>query len=53
MAGVVLSRLERRRGWSVDEKVAIVAETMVTGLSVRGGMDWPGLSSSLIRMWRN
>jgi transposase-like protein len=52
MAGVVLSRLERRRRWSEDEKAAIVAEILVPGVSVRDVMDRHGLSSSLIYTWR-
>jgi len=52
MAGVVLSGLERRRRWSEDEKVAIVAETLVPGVSVRDVMDRHGLASSLIYTWR-
>ena len=52
MAGVVLSRLERRRRWSEDEKAAIVAEILVPGVSVRDVMDRHELASSLIYTWR-
>ena len=45
MAGVVLSRLERRRRWSEDDKAAIVAETLVPGVSVRDVMDRHGLAN--------
>jgi transposase len=52
MAGVVLSGPERRRRWSQDEKFAIVAETLVPGVSVRDVMDRHGLAGSLIYTWR-
>ena len=52
MSGVVLGGPERRRRWSEGEKVAIVAETLAPGVTVREVMERHGLASSLIYTWR-
>jgi transposase len=48
----VLTQPERRRRWSVEQKVAIVAETLRPGASVTQVSRRHGISTGLLYTWR-
>ena len=50
--GEVLSGLERRRRWSLEEKATIVGETLVPGAEVAQIARRHGISRSLLYTWR-
>jgi len=54
MDGVVeiITGRERRRRWSVEEKLRIVAETQAVGAQVRAVAMQNGLCESLVYTWR-
>src|SRR6516225_938648 len=54
MDGVVeiITGRERRRRWSVEEKLRIVAETQAVGAQVRAVAVQNGLCESLVYTWR-
>jgi transposase len=52
MGGVVLAGLERRRRYSVEQKIAIVGESYQPGVLMRDVMARYGLASSVIYTWR-
>lgn len=49
----VITRTERRRTYSEAEKVAVIAETAVPGVSVREVSRRLGIAESLIYNWRS
>jgi len=52
VAGEVLSRPERRRRWSSEEKAKLVAEMVLPGASVTEISRGYGISRSLLHAWR-
>jgi transposase len=54
MEGVVeiITGRERRRRWSVDEKLRLVAETFEPGVAIRGVAARHGICESLLYTWR-
>ena len=48
----VFSQIQRRRRWSVDQKLAILAEAAQPGMSISYVARPHGISSSLIFGWR-
>ncbi|HEY5226840.1 MAG TPA: transposase [Methylovirgula sp.] len=48
----VLSGVERRRRWSIDEKARIIGETLVPGTKVSTVARRYGISASLLFYWR-
>jgi transposase len=48
----VLDGVERRRRWSSDEKMRIVAETLAPGATVAAVARRHGISASLLFWWR-
>jgi transposase len=48
----VLGDIERRRRWSSDEKMRIVAETLVSGAKISEIARRNGISASLLFTWR-
>ena len=48
----VFSQIQRRRRWSVDQKLAILAEAAQPGMSISYVARRHGISSSLIFGWR-
>src|SRR4051794_14080178 len=48
----VLTQPERRRRWSVEQKLAIVAETMRSGASATQVSRRYGISTGLLYTWR-
>jgi len=48
----VLGRVERRRRWSDDEKMRIIAETLAPGVKVAAVARRHGMSPSLLFSWR-
>jgi transposase len=48
----VISTVQRRRGWGVEEKVAILDAAFAKGGSVAAAADRFGVSRSLIYIWR-
>jgi transposase len=48
----VLGRVERRRRWSDDEKMRIIAETLAPGAKVAAVARRLGVSPSLLFFWR-
>jgi transposase len=48
----IISRVERRRRWSVEEKVRLLEATMQPGASVAAVADRHGVSRSLLFLWR-
>jgi transposase len=48
----VLGDVERRRGWSSDEKMRLVEETLVPGAKVSEVARRNGVSASLLFTWR-
>ncbi len=50
--GEVISVVQRRRRWTTEQKLALVAEAMRPGSSVAGVADRHGMSRSLLFEWR-
>jgi transposase len=48
----IISQVERRRRWSVEEKVRLLEATMQPGASVARVADRHGVSRSLLFLWR-
>jgi transposase len=48
----VFSQIQRRRRWSVDQKLAILAEAAQPGMSISYVARRHGISSSLVFGWR-
>jgi transposase len=48
----IISQVERRRRWSVEEKVRLLEATMQPGASVAAVADQHGVSRSLLFYWR-
>ena len=48
----IISQVERRRRWSVEEKVRLLEATMQSGTSVAAVADRHGVSRSLLFYWR-
>lgn len=48
----IISQVERRRRWSVEEKVRLLEATMQPGASVAAVADRHGVSRSLLFYWR-
>jgi transposase len=48
----IISQVERRRRWSVEEKVRLLEATMQPGASVASVADRHGVSRSLLFLWR-
>lgn len=48
----IISQVERRRRWSVAEKVMLVEATLQPGASVAAVADRHGVSRSLLFLWR-
>jgi transposase len=48
----VITSVQRRRRWSVAEKIRLVEETLEPGMSVSFVARKHGLSSSLLFKWR-
>lgn len=48
----IINQVERRRRWSVGEKVALVEATMLPDASVASVADRHGVSRSLLFLWR-
>ena len=48
----IISRVERRRRWSVEDKVRLLEATMQPGASVAAVADRHGVSRSLLFYWR-
>jgi transposase len=48
----VISTVQRRRGWGVEEKIAILDAAFAKGGSVAAAADRFGVSRSLIYIWR-
>lgn len=49
----VITRTERRRRWSVEQKRAIVAESLAAGSSALGTARKYGISSGQLYLWRS
>lgn len=49
----VITRTERRRRWSVEQKRAIVAESLAAGSTVLGTARKYGISSGQLYLWRS
>jgi transposase len=52
MKSEVLAGPERRRPWRLDDKVRVVEETLVPGMTTTGVARRHGLSPSLVFYWR-
>src|SRR5262249_8961920 len=50
--GEVFSQIQRRRRWSVDQKLAILAEAGQPGMPISYGARRHGISPSLLFGWR-
>lgn len=48
----IISQVERRRRWSVEEKIRLLEATMQPGASVAAVADRHGVSRSLLFLWR-
>jgi transposase len=48
----IISQIERRRRWSVEEKVRLLEATLQPGASVAAVADRHGVSRSLLFYWR-
>lgn len=48
----IISQVERRRRWSVEEKIRLLEATMQPGASVAAVADRHGVSRSLLFYWR-
>jgi transposase len=51
-AGEIISRVERRRKWSAEEKVKILAEALEPGATVSAIADRNGISRSQLYAWK-
>jgi transposase len=50
--GEVLSGVQRRRRWTLEEKVRIVEEAYLPGMSVSLVARWHGIGGNQIFIWR-
>ena len=50
--GEIISRVERRRRWSSDQKVKILTETLEPGATVSAVADRNGISRSQVYAWK-
>ncbi|WP_414653372.1 transposase, partial [Geminicoccus sp.] len=48
----VISRIARRRRFTTEQKLALVAESMQPGMSISYVARQPGLSPSMVFRWR-
>ena len=51
MVGEIISRVERRRRWSPEEKVKILTEALAPGATVSAVADRNGISRSQLYAW--
>jgi transposase len=52
MVGEIISRVERRRKWSSEEKVKILTEVLEPGATVSAVADRNGVSRSQVYAWK-